>query len=49
MFPKVSKQIVSTFFYILSYQHDEWIDEVILGFLSIISSRKKPLVLFNFS
>ena len=35
--------------YILGYHSNQWVDEPILGFLSIFSTDNKPSLMFNFS
>jgi hypothetical protein len=42
-------QIISTLCYLLGYFSDEWVDEPILGFLSIFSIEEKATVQFDFS
>jgi hypothetical protein len=42
-------QIISTLCYLLGYFSDEWVDEPILGFLSIFSTEEKATVQFDFS
>ena len=34
--------------YLLGYYSDQWVDEPILGFLSIFSTNNKPSIVFNF-
>ena len=46
--PHQAKQIISIISYILGYYSDQWVDEPILGFLSIFSTDSKPSILFNF-
>jgi hypothetical protein len=42
-------QIISTLCYLLGYFSDEWVDEPILGFMSIFSTEEKSIVQFDFS
>jgi hypothetical protein len=42
-------QIISILCYLLGYFSDEWVDEPILGFLSIFSTEEKATVQFDFS
>ena len=44
-----AKQIISIISYIWGYYSDQWVDEPILGFLSILSTDSKPSIVFNFS
>jgi hypothetical protein len=44
-----ANQIISTLCYLLGYFSDEWVDERILGFLSIFSTKEKSIVQFDFS
>lgn len=48
IFPNQAKQIISMISYTLGYFSDQWVDEPILGFLSIFSTESKPSILFNF-
>jgi len=48
MFPEGTKQIISSISYILSYHSDLWVDEAIVGFLSIFTTGEKPII-FNYS
>ena len=41
--------IITIISYLLGYYSDQWLDEAIIGFLSILSEESKPSVLFNFS
>jgi hypothetical protein len=41
--------IISMLSYLLGYCFDEWVDEPILLFLSIFSTKEKVVVKFNFS
>jgi hypothetical protein len=42
-------QIISILCYLLGYFSDEWVDDTILGFLSIFSTEEKATVQFDFS
>jgi hypothetical protein len=42
-------QIISSLCCLLGYYSDEWVDEPILGFLSIFSTEEKATTQFNFS
>lgn len=44
-----TKHIVTTLSYLLGYHNDQWIDEAIIGFLSILSVDAKPTVMFNYA
>jgi hypothetical protein len=44
-----ANQIISTLCFLLGYYSDEWVDEPILGFLSIFSTEEKATTQFNFS
>lgn len=35
MFPKMSRHVMSIMSFLLGYPSDQWVDEVILGFLSV--------------
>jgi len=48
MFPEVSKQIINIISYLLGYHSDQWVDEAIVGFLSIFINGEKPVV-FNYN
>jgi hypothetical protein len=49
IFPEKANQIISMLSCLLGYYSDEWVDEPILGFLSIFSTEEKVSVKFNFS
>ena len=49
MFPERTKQITTIFSYMLGYNSDQYVNEAILGFLSIFSADSKPTILYNFS
>jgi hypothetical protein len=44
-----ANQIISILCYLLGYFSNEWVDEPILGFLSIFSTEEKATVQFDFS
>jgi len=44
-----TRYIVTMLSYLLGYYSEKWLDEAIIGFLSILSSESKPFILFNFS
>jgi hypothetical protein len=44
-----ANQIISILCYLLGYFSDEWVDEPILGFLSMFSAEEKTIVQFDFS
>jgi len=48
IFLERAKKII-TVISLLGYYSDQWVDEAIIGFLSIFSTDSKPSVLFNFS
>jgi hypothetical protein len=41
-------QVISSLCCLLRYYSDEWVDEPILGFLSIFSTKEKATTQFNF-
>jgi hypothetical protein len=49
MFSTKGNQIISSLCALLGYYSDQWVDEPILGFLSIFSNDKKPTTQFDFS
>ena len=49
IFPNQARQIISMSSHTLCYHSDQWVDEPILGFLSIFSTDRKPYFFFNFS
>ena len=49
IFTDKAKQIITVFSYLLGYYSDQWVDEAIIGFLSIFSADSKPSIMFNFS
>jgi hypothetical protein len=42
MFSTKGNQVISSLFALLGYYSDQWVDEPILGFLSIFSTDEKP-------
>ena len=48
-FPYKANQIISLLSCLLGYYSDEWVDEPILGFLSIFSNEENASVIFNCS
>lgn len=48
MFLDMSRQVISLVSFLLGYPNDQWVDEVIFGFLSAFSC-KNPSILFNYS
>ena len=48
MFPEMTKQIISIVSCLLGYQSDQWVDEAIIGFLSIFTIGEKPSI-FNYN
>jgi hypothetical protein len=48
MFSVKGNQVISSLCYLLEYYSDEWVDEPILGFLSIFSTEEKATTQFNF-
>lgn len=49
MFPDKTKQITTILSYFLGYNFDKYVNEAILGFLSIFFAASKHTVLYNFS
>jgi hypothetical protein len=49
MFSTKGNQVISSFCALLGYYSDQWIDEPIVGFLSIFSTDEKPTTQFDFS
>jgi hypothetical protein len=49
MFSAKGNQVISSLYCLLGYYSDEWVDEAILGFLSIFSTEEKATTQFNFS
>jgi len=48
MFTEMSKQLISIISCILGYQSDQWVDDAIVGFLSIFTTDEKPPI-FNYN
>ena len=49
MFPNRTTQITTILSYLLGYNFDQYVNESILGFLSIFSADSKPTVIYKFS
>jgi hypothetical protein len=49
MFSTKGNQVISSLFDLLGYYSDQWVDEPILGFLSIFSTDEKPTTQFDFN
>jgi hypothetical protein len=49
MFSTKGNQIISSLCSLLGYYSDQWVDEPILGFLSILSTDEKPTARFDFN
>lgn len=49
IFPNRTKKITTILSYLLSYNSDQYVNEAIIGFLSIFSDGSKPIVLYKFS
>jgi hypothetical protein len=49
MFSTRGNQIISSLCALLGYYSDQWVDERILGFLSIFSNDEQPTTQFNYS
>jgi hypothetical protein len=49
MFSTKGNQIISSLCALLGYYSDQWVDEPILGFLSIFSTDEKPTTQFNYN
>jgi hypothetical protein len=49
MFSTKGNQVISSLCCFLRYSSDEWVDEPILGFLSIFSTEEKATIQFNCS
>jgi len=49
MFPDRTKKITTILSYLLGYNSDQYVNEAIIGFLSLFSVDSKPTVLYNFS
>jgi hypothetical protein len=49
MFSTKGNQVITSLCTLLGYYSDQWVDEPILGFLSIFSTDEKPTTQFDFS
>lgn len=49
IFPESAKKIITVISYLLGCYSDQWVDEAIIGFMSIFSADSKPSNMFNFS
>jgi hypothetical protein len=49
MFSTKRKKVISSLCALLGYYSDQWVDEPILGFLSIFSNDEKPTTQFDYS
>jgi len=49
IFSVKANQIISIICYMLGYLSDKWVDEPILGFLSIFSTEERATIKFKFS
>ncbi len=49
MFPEITKQITTILSYLLVYNYNQYVNEAILGFLSIFSDDSKATIIYNFS
>jgi hypothetical protein len=49
MFSEKGNQIISSLYSLLGYFSDEWVDEPVLGFLSIFSTEERPIIQFKYS
>lgn len=49
MFPEMTKQVISILSCLLGYQTDQWVDEAIIGFLSVFSTGENTLAIFHYS
>lgn len=47
IFPNRTKHIIIVLSYLLGYHNDQWVDESMIGFLSILSSDVQPKIMFN--
>ena len=48
MFIERAKCIISSVSFLLGYQIDQWVDESILGYLSIFPKERKPAFMYNY-
>lgn len=49
MFPKMTRQVISIVSCLLGYPTNQWVDESILGFLSVFLVGDKPSLMFNYN
>jgi hypothetical protein len=49
MFSEKGNQIISSLCCLLGYFSDEWVDEPILGYLSIFTAEEKATIQFDYS
>jgi len=49
IFLEMSGQIISMVTFLLGYHSDQWVDEVVRGFLSLFSFGQNPSVLLNYN
>ena len=49
IFPDSTQHIFTILSYLLGCHTDQWVDEAMIGFLSILSSDSKPSVIFNYA
>lgn len=49
MFPEITKQIIFLVSCLLGYQTNQWVDESIIGYLSIFSKENKPAFVYNYN
>jgi hypothetical protein len=49
LFSEKGNQVISSIYYLLGYFSDEWVDEPILGFLSIFSTKENPTTQFDYN
>jgi hypothetical protein len=49
MFLNKGNHIISSLFSLLGYYSDQWVDEPIMGFLSVFSTDEMPTTQFDFS
>lgn len=47
IFPKRATHNITVVSYLLGYYSNQWVDEAIIGFLSIFSTDSKPSIMFN--
>jgi len=49
VFPNLTRHIALVLSYLLGYFSNQWFDEAIIDFLSILSTESKPSIIFNFN